>query len=245
MFVVAHISDLHFNGTTHNRGRIESTLQYINDRAAGIDALLVTGDIGDEGLESEYREAAEVLRSPLPMLVTAGNHDDRAPLQRHLLGRDGAAPVNTARTVGDVLLLVADSSIPGSNDGYLTDETLAWMSDEIDRAPADAPVLVAFHHPPVSLAMPFMDSIRQTGEDRLAELVTRHPNITAFLCGHAHTPAVTRFADRPLCTAPGVSSTLNLPFEGEDVINEGQPPGLAFHVLDGPRFTTHFRSVVG
>ena len=69
--------------------------------------------------------------------------------------------------------------------------------------------------------MPFMDSIRQTGEDRLAALVGRHPNIVAFLCGHANTPAVTRFADRPLCIAPGVASTLNLPFEGHDIVNRG------------------------
>ncbi|NED65070.1 metallophosphoesterase, partial [Streptomyces sp. SID10244] len=53
MFVVAHISDLHFNGTRYNRSRIESTLGYINARADGIDALLVTGDITDEGSESE------------------------------------------------------------------------------------------------------------------------------------------------------------------------------------------------
>ena len=37
MFVVAHISDLHFNGTRFNRARIQSTLSYINARAAGID----------------------------------------------------------------------------------------------------------------------------------------------------------------------------------------------------------------
>ena len=75
MFVVAHISDLHFNGTRFNRARIQSTLSYINARATGIDVLLVTGDIADEGAASEYREAYGVLESPLPMLITAGNHD--------------------------------------------------------------------------------------------------------------------------------------------------------------------------
>ncbi len=249
MFVVAHISDLHFNGTRFNRARIQSTLSYINARAAGIDVLLVTGDIADEGAASEYREAYGVLESPLPMLVTAGNHDVREPFSAALIGTETSGPINHARTVrgrdgSDVLFLMCDSSIPGRNDGRLDDATISWLSDRLTSTSVATPVFIAFHHPPVDLLMPFMDSIRQRDEGRLAALVDRHPNIVAFLCGHAHTPAVTTFADRPLCIAPGVSSTLNLPFEGREVVNRGQPPGIAFHLYDDERFVTHFRSVM-
>lgn len=245
MFVVAHISDLHFNGTRFNRSRIESTLSYINARADGIDVLLVTGDIADEGSPSEYREAFLVLDSPLPMLITAGNHDIRENFSAALLKEETSSPINWSETIDDVLFIIADSSIPGRNDGYLSDDTLAWMSEEITRHGADNPVFIAFHHPPAKLSMPFMDSIRQTGEDRLAAMVERHPNVVAFLCGHAHTPAVTHFAGRPLCIAPGVASTLNLPFEGTEIVNRGQPPGIAFHILDDDRrLVTHFRSVM-
>ncbi|WP_238420637.1 metallophosphoesterase [Gordonia sp. 'Campus'] len=254
MFVVAHISDLHFNGTRFNRSRIESTLDYVNAHAAGIDVLLVTGDIADEGVPSEYREAHDVLESPLPMLITAGNHDVREPFSAALIGTETSGPINHARRLrgrdgNDVVFLICDSSIPGRNDGHLDDETIAWLSNELRSENPSTPVFIAFHHPPVELHMPFMDSIRQTGEERLAALVVEHPNIVAFLCGHAHTPAVTTFADRPLCVAPGVSSTLNLPFEGLEVVNRGQPPGIAFHMFDNDaqgngRFVTHFRSVM-
>ncbi|MGC5259149.1 metallophosphoesterase [Gordonia sp. DT218] len=251
MFVVAHISDLHFNGTRYNRSRIESTLGYINARADGLDALLVTGDITDEGSESEYREAYGVLYSPLPMLITAGNHDKREGFNAHLMARQTDEPVNQAALIGGVLFVVCDSSIPDRNDGHLPDDTLAWMSAEIAAAGPTTPVLIAFHHPPTTLGMPFMDSIRQTGEERLAAMVDQHPNIVAFLCGHAHTPAVTTFAGRPLAIAPGAASTLNLPFEGTEIVNRGQPPGIAFHFLDGLggppadwRLITHFRSVM-
>ncbi len=244
MFVVAHISDLHFNGTRFNRARIESTLSYLNARADGIDALLVTGDIADEGTPREYVEAYRVLDSPLPTLVTVGNHDLRENYSEVLGSERSTAPVNSSLLVDDVLLLSADSSIPGRNDGYLDDETLTWMSAQIDAAGADTRVLVAFHHPPVTIGMTFMDTIRQTGEERLAELVATHPNIVGFVCGHAHSACVTRFADRPLAIAPGVASTLNLPFEGTEIINRGQPPGIAFHLIDGDRLITHFRSVM-
>lgn len=213
--------------------------------------LLVTGDITDEGSAAEYREAGLVLDSPLPMLITAGNHDVRERFNKGLLGVESDRPVNRAEVIGGVLFLVCDSSRPGRNDGLITDDTLTWMSDQITMAGPDTPVLVAFHHPPITLGMPFMDSIRQVGEERLAELVARHPGIVGFVCGHAHTPSVTTFADRPLVVAPGVASTLNLPFEGTDIINRGQPPGIAFHILSddvpgpyGPRLITHFRSVM-
>lgn len=148
MFVVAHISDLHFNGTRFNRARIESTLSYLNARADGIDALLVTGDIADEGTPREYVEAYRVLDSPLPTLVTVGNHDLRENYSEVLGNERSTAPVNSSLLVDDVLLLSVDSSIPGRNDGYLDDETLTWMSAQIDAAGADTRVLVAFHHPP-------------------------------------------------------------------------------------------------
>ncbi|MFW0783033.1 metallophosphoesterase [Gordonia sp. CPCC 206044] len=244
MFVVAHISDLHCNGTRFNRSRIEATLSYINARADGLGALLVTGDITDEGSESEYREAYDVLESPLPMIITAGNHDERRNFNRGLLQRDTDEPVNHAVVIDGVLFLVVDSSIPGRNDGYIDNDTLAWMVTEIESADPTTRVIIAFHHPPVTLQMTFMDTIRQNGEDRLASLVDRHPNIVGFVCGHAHTPAVTTFAGRPLAVAPGVASTLNLPFEGEEIVNRGQPPGIAFHMLDGDRLITHFRSVM-
>jgi 3',5'-cyclic-AMP phosphodiesterase len=250
VLVVAHISDLHFNGTAAKRDRIQAVLDYINCRADGIDALLVTGDITDNGLPSEYEEAGATLHSPLPTLICPGNHDSRGDFNQTFLTHEPAlrgtapgTPLNYARTIADTLFLICDSSIPGENGGYLTDETLAWMDEQISAAGPRTPVFVAFHHPPVVLHMPMMDTIRQTGEERLAALVERHPNITMFMCGHAHTGAVTTFAGRPLCLAPGVSSTLNLPFEGSDVVNESQPAGLAFHTYADGQVISHFRSV--
>ena len=57
-----------------------------------------------------------------------------------------------------------------------------------------------------------IDAIRLSDEDRLADLVTRHPNVVAILCGHAHSPAATTFAGRPLLVVPGVVSTLRMPW---------------------------------
>lgn len=135
-------------------------------------------------------------------------------------------------------------SIPGRDEGCLADDTLAWLSNVLACTPDRTPILVAFHHPPVVLHNPFIDGIGQYGAERLAAILADHPQVVAVLCGHAHTPAASTFADRPLLIAPGVVSTLRLPWETDIDVDEQMPPALAFHVLDdGGRLTTHYRLI--
>ncbi|MFG2089930.1 MULTISPECIES: hypothetical protein [unclassified Spirillospora] len=138
---------------------------------------------------------------------------------------------------------MCDSTVPGEDHGFLDDATIDWLDRALAAEPG-TPAFVCFHHPPVTLGIPYVDAIRQFGEGRLAEVVERHPHVVAVLCGHAHTAAATTFAGRPLLVAPGVVSTLNLPGQGGDIADYGAPPGLAFHVLDDEgRLMTHFRTV--
>ncbi|GAA2458114.1 hypothetical protein [Streptomyces macrosporus] len=113
---------------------------------------------------------------------------------------------------------------------------------------ADAPpgnrAFVCFHHPPVDLRVRYVDSIRQFGEERLAEVLARHPHVVGVLCGHSHTPAATVFAGLPLVVAPGVVSSLRMSCEGPPLLDHVPPPMFAFHVpADTGRLTTHFRVV--
>lgn len=137
-----------------------------------------------------------------------------------------------------------DSTIPDQDGGFLNNATIAWLEVVLEDAPGGTPVFICCHHPPVTLHSPFIDAIRQRGEHRLAALVAQHPQVTAILCGHAHTPAATTFAGRPLLVAPGVASTLRLPWERGDVLDFELPPAIAFHVVDDDwRLTTHYRIV--
>lgn len=244
--VIAHISDLHVTGDAARRQRIRAVVDHVNARAAGIDVLVVTGDITDGGTPAQTTEAAEILAAAkVPTLVIPGNHDRRPEFARALLGDAPTdLPLNRSAVIGDVLYLMCDSTIPGRDDGWLADASLDWMDQQMTDVAAGIPVVVCFHHPPATLTMPYMDNIRQIGEDRVADLIARHPSVVGFLCGHAHSAAVTTFAGRPLVVAPGVSVTLKLPFEGEGFIDATQPAGIAFHTIDGSRLITHFRAVM-
>ncbi|MFD3497246.1 phosphodiesterase [Streptomyces sp. NPDC058676] len=250
MLVLAHISDLHLDGSTRATERAERVRDRLWRLPGPVDALLVTGDIADHGTEAEYEEAARILGlregdAPFPVLTCPGNHDSRAPYRKALLGRTAAdGPVNSVHVFDDGAVLMCDSSIPGSDEGALDEETYDWMEATLDELDGTLPVLLAFHHPPVALHHPLPDAYRLGRPDRLAALLERRPEIAGLITGHAHTPAATAFAGRPLVVGPGVTWTLRLPWEGEQVADRDAPVGLAFHVLDDERrLTSHFRVV--
>lgn len=243
MLVLAHLSDTHVDGGPHSAERVARVMGYLNDLPGPLDAIVVTGDITDHGRPGEYAAARTLLASSRPVLTCPGNHDERGAYTEHLLGRTaGTAPVNQAHRIGGALLAMCDTSIPGRVEGTLDDDTLGWLDGTLAESGRDVPAFVCFHHPPALLHSPFLDGIRQYGEERLASVLERHPQVVAILCGHAHTAAATTFAGRPVLVAPGVASTLLLPWEGADELTYRHPPAVAFHVLDDERrVTTHYR----
>lgn len=247
--IIAHLSDLHIDGGARADSRAKAAMTYLNDLR--VDAVVVTGDIADHGLAEEYRRAAELLKHPAPVFVLPGNHDVRAAFRAGLLDlQPSDEPIDQAREAGGVLFALCDSTIPGRGAGYLADATLDWLDGVLSDG--EGPAVVAFHHPPVEVGVPAVDAIRQSGEDRLAELLGHHPRVVVLLAGHVHTGAATTFAGLPLRIAPGVVSGTRLPAEpgGDRSFAEGgpmdfeSPPSVLLHHLhDDGRVTSHHRVV--
>lgn len=249
MTVLAHLSDLHLDGSTESVARVGMAVAYLTALPGTVDAVLITGDIADRGTEEEYRQAREVL-APLherhPVLLCPGNHDSRPEFREVLLGgAGGLAPVNEAHDVGDVRIVMCDSSIPGRSEGLLEPETLSWLDDTLADAPG-RPTLVAFHHPPVALGLPYIDRIGLCEAEALAKVLGRHDQVTAVLCGHAHTAAVTTFAGLPLLCAPGIASTALMPWEQgqkDSWKTHAAPLALTFHLYEEGRLTSHVKNL--
>jgi Icc protein len=251
--LLAHVSDIHIGQDRRGDGgaraldRTRRVIDYLNALPGDLDGVLVTGDLADHGTPDEYATVRELLGSlRFPVLACPGNHDDRAAYRAALLAEPDAhtEPVNQVHRLAGYTIAMCDSSIPGRNEGLLDDTTLSWLDKVITDT--DDPTLVCFHHPPVPMRQPFIDGILLRNPEQLAEVLT--DRVVAVLCGHAHTAATTTFAGRPLVVAPGVVSTLQLPVEGDDVLDYGLPPAIAFHVVSGDEkgdhgLLTHFRSL--
>ena len=246
MAVLAQISDLHLDGTQRRTDRAAAVLDQLRALRTPVDAVLLSGDIADHGTPQEYAIARELIADlPYPVLVLPGNHDARAPFRQALLGGPATDdPVNQVEKLGDWTLLLADSTIPGRDDGYLADETLRWMDGVLGGLADDAPTLVCFHHPPTTLGGHLPDRLRQFGEHRLAEVLSRHAAPVALLCGHAHTAAVGTFAGLPMLTAGGVVSTVRFPWEPGEWLDYDAAVYWTFHVLGTDRrLDSHVRAL--
>ncbi|RJQ81060.1 phosphodiesterase [Pseudonocardiaceae bacterium YIM PH 21723] len=237
MTLLAHLSDSHVGATDHSAQRLRAVLAAL---PAGVDAILLTGDVSDHGAPGEYRAVRSLL--PASALVCPGNHDLRAEFREHLLGLPpGDAPINSAHRLPGLLVLMCDSLVPGEDYGLLAEETLTWMDAELSAEP-ELPAVLAFHHPPIQIGIELPDSIRLRETEGLTALLDRHPQVRALLCGHVHSPVAGDFAGRPVRIAPGIISTMQLPGEaGKGKFDLTMGPGFALHVLEDGGITTHFR----
>ncbi|MCX5206588.1 metallophosphoesterase [Streptomyces sp. NBC_00237] len=245
--LLAQISDLHLDGSARSTERAARVMDYLRALPRPVDALLVTGDIADDGTVAQYEEAARLLDASFPVLPCPGNHDVRSAYRKGLLGEGepgSDAPVNRVHDINGTALLLVDSTLPGRDEGLLDPATLRWIRRTLDGLPATSRALLAFHHPPVAVHHPLPDGYLLQNPADLAAILAEFPQVTAVLTGHAHTAAATAFAGRPLLVGPAITWTLRLPWEGDRAADREQPPGLAFHVLDdGGRLTTHYRVV--
>jgi 3',5'-cyclic-AMP phosphodiesterase len=232
MYVIAHLSDPHLDGSEEARSRLRKITSYV--RTSSVDVVLVSGDLADHGLAAEYEELAGELSLDVPVLVLPGNHDVSEPLRTGLASFVKAPgeghPVHQVHEVGPARFVLVDSTVPGADHGLLSADSLAWL-DGVLREPFDGPLFVAMHHPPLDLHHQVMDQWKLEDRQPLAEVLTGKP-ITAILTGHVHNAIVTTFAGHPVLGAPGIRSTVHLPFEPhtDSVVDPTAHPGLAFHI---------------
>lgn len=225
---VLHLSDLHLNARGEPRYGVDA------DRALGavlescgslgeLAAVIVTGDVADDGSEAAYSRARELLldfagarRARLVLCV--GNHDDRDAFTRSLgsghIGADGndcavtvgpAGRVCAVSEAGGVRIVTLDSLVPGKWYGHLGTGQLRWAAAVLT---SQQPSILAFHHPPVDLGVEIQQRVGLDDRDALAAVVG--PSlVTAILCGHFHQQIAGSVNGVPAWVTPGVFTRID------------------------------------
>ncbi|MDP2504674.1 3',5'-cyclic-AMP phosphodiesterase [Oceanobacter sp. 3_MG-2023] len=147
------------------------------------DAMLVTGDISQDGSIESYRcLQAELAPLAIPSFWIPGNHDDLTAM----------ATVTAGTTLQDRILrtphwqvIMLDSSVSGQVYGELADSELARLEAILTQSP-DLHTLVCFHHHPVFMDCRWIDSIGLRNAGDLMAIVSRFSNVRGLLWGHVH-----------------------------------------------------------
>lgn len=202
-----------------------------------LDAVLVTGDISDDGSAESYALArTELLRLGLPLLVLPGNHDLRDPLRAAF--RDHAPLPAAGRLdwhidLGDTRIIGLDTLVEGQGGGILTPESLRFLEDAIVTAQGRT-ILVALHHPPRAIGIEFMDAIGLGNAAALAPVLDRASRPVTVLAGHVHGVYVAGLGRHRLCTAPALCSAFAFDMRAEARVGfHTGPTGFALVDTDG------------
>lgn len=242
--VLVHLSDTHFlaggallHGGVTTESNLERALRQVEATGIRPSALIFTGDLTDLGETDAYtrlRERVEPVAERLgaELIWLMGNHDERGPMRRDLLGQEPSdAPVDRVWDLGGLRFIGLDSSVPGFHHGELDDAQLAWLADEL-ATPARFGTIVGLHHPPAPAAQPLFDLLELRDQPRLAA-VLEGSDVRAILAGHLHYAMHASFAGIPVSVAAATCYTMNLanPPRATNGMNGGQSYNLV-HVYD-------------
>ncbi|KUL27230.1 metallophosphoesterase [Streptomyces regalis] len=226
---ILHLSDTHIERTDGpNKYGVNATdslrlmlaeLRHQRD----VDAVVVTGDIADDGSVEAYTAVRELVggfaqRLGAPVFYTTGNHDERDAFGKVLAGGhpepelvlDSEASERAAvSTVAGWRFVTLDSLVPGKVYGHLGTAQLDWLRGALSE-PAERGTVLAFHHPPISLDISATQphfGLRNPGE--LGEVI-RGSDVRVVLTGHYHLQLFGLLESVPVWVTPGVVNRIDL-----------------------------------
>jgi 3',5'-cyclic-AMP phosphodiesterase len=239
--VIAHLSDIHLlaggaplGGRADTVAHLARAAEQLARTTGSLDVILVTGDVADLGEEDAYVRVRAAL-DPVAEATGArvvwvmGNHDEREPFRRILLGQDSFddGPVNQVIDIDGLRLVAVDTSVPGYHHGLLEAETLDWL-DAVLAEPAPSGTILALHHAPIATPLALMDVLELRRQDELAE-VLRDRDVRAILGGHLHYPTQGMFAGIPVSVAGALAYTMDLSAPARHLV--GIDGGRSFSVV--------------
>ncbi|MEU0314240.1 metallophosphoesterase [Nocardioides sp. NPDC006273] len=261
---ILHLSDTHVTASGIDMDGVDAVaaLEGILRDARhlpGLDAIVVSGDIADDGSDAGCRSVLErvgafAAERGIPHIYSTGNHDARGPF-REVLGSghrdaDGSDrgrlldPESdlcaSVSFLGELRIITLDSLVPGKTHGFLDEHQLACLTTELATPTRDGTVLV-LHHPPLHLAsLPWVADVVLRNLSALGRAV-RGSDVRAILTGHLHFQAGGFLAGVPVWVTPGVVTRIDTTAPphlvrgvlgaGASVVDLADPASPSFHVL--------------
>jgi len=250
--VIAQFSDLHvMTAGRRNRHGVDTAVglrrcvEHLRALDVAPDLMVASGDLVEDGKPEEYRRLQQMLaRLPVPLCLMPGNHDRRAPLREvfgdhDYLGDSGR--IHYHRDVRGLRLIALDTVIEGRSGGDFDDTQLQWLDALLRDAP-EQPALVFMHHPPVPTGFSRMDSIAidAPSAQRLGEVIARHAQVRAVLCGHVHRSVQVAWQGTLVSVCPSTAFQARLRLgPGKFEASLDEPPSYQLHYWDGRHLATH------
>ena len=174
---------------------LEKCIEAINSLDTLPDVVIHTGDLSNNGSSEELLLAKKYLdRLIVPYYVTPGNKDCADKLievfSEQLRDVVMGGPITYLVDDFPIKLASLDTTTTLDNRGLLDFKKIAAIDRVLVRN-QDEPVIIFSHHPPFDLSLDNslrFEFVNKNSIKLFNELVDRHSQIVALLCGHFHRP---------------------------------------------------------
>jgi Icc protein len=214
-YTLVQISDVHLTteGALPNGARprenLVASLEWLERSVISPDALVLTGDLANEGDPDCYRDLAGLVASAAQRLQSQviwvpGNHDRRRFFREVLLGEEpNDAPINRTYDIDGLRIVTLDSNIEGEDGGELGGDALEFLAAEL-ASPARFGTVVALHHPPIPSPVEPMARIALKNPESLAEALAES-DVRLVVCGHNHHAGMGLLGGLPVWVSPATA----------------------------------------
>lgn len=199
--IIVQLSDIHV-GSQFKADTFEKVIQEVN--ALKPDAVIVTGDLTNEGLTKEY-EKCKTLLSRLDtkkIIALPGNHDYRNTgyllFKKHF-------PFEAVNDLGgDIVVITIGTARPDRDEGEVGYRQNLWLERTMQKHKDKVKILAMHHH---LIGIPDTGSARveviDAGDVLRTILATK---VNLVLCGHKHRPWIWNFKGLSIVNAGTAAS---------------------------------------
>lgn len=147
-FRFALLTDIHITPNTTSAADLQNSVSQIN-RTSGIDFVLVSGDITEEGDRESLKKAKSILDElKMKYYIIPGNHDTK-------WSESGATYFATLfgderfkfEYEGYLFLGFNSGPLLRMADGHVSPQDIIWLKEELKKAGKEQPVVLVTHYP--------------------------------------------------------------------------------------------------
>jgi len=242
--LVAQISDIHARPDLSSLRTLERAIGWL--RTLRPDALVISGDLVDDGWRQGYRLIAESLQSlDCPVHLLPGNGDDVLLMRSELaaVGTWTAAtgPMHFRAAANGLTLCGIDVTVAGESYGDVLSH-LPWLMSTLSDV--TTPVLLFMHQPPFRIGIEALDQVRCKNDGALLsnlEAMDRPP--LGILCGHVHRPVSGRLGSIPVQTCGSLCPSNPLLLDSRADLPVVDAPSFLVHDVSDGRLLSHVVSI--
>lgn len=199
--IIVQLSDIHV-GSQFREEIFEKVIGEIN--ALKPDAIIVTGDLTNEGLTKEYEKCKKLISrlETKKIIAISGNHDYRNTGYLHF---KKYFPFETVNELGnDVVVVTLGTARPDRDEGEVGYRQNLWLERTMKKYDGKIKILAMHHH---LVGIPDTGSARveviDAGDVLRTILAT---GVNMVLCGHKHRPWIWNFKELSIVNAGTTSS---------------------------------------